>query len=164
MSPFTRRSALRVTTSILTATAAGCASDTTETDGDDSPTETKLTHEKIIDLVSPSVTNIDDKPVRPLDYEALPRDEQRIIESAHGPGDYSVTYKQGEGPPETGKAAGLQSLINRIVDRLTKQQQQYRSNNSSDSVPEYVHAVYVRYDGKVYCIELFDADTKYYHC
>ncbi|ERH12443.1 MAG: hypothetical protein J07HB67_01462 [halophilic archaeon J07HB67] len=97
--------------------------------------------------------------IEPLSLESLPADERRIIVAA-ADGGFSVSYGRFEYPTDGGRTAGLSSLMDRVVDRLNDQIRTYES----ETPPSHVSAVYVRYEGQLYCLDVVDGDQKYYHC
>jgi hypothetical protein len=177
VSSITRRTLLSALSGIPVLALAGCAAPGGDESGDPSPTDraesrtrtdrtsspsptdTSLTYATTVDLHLASVP--DEEAIQPLAYEDLPADEQDIIRAA-ADGGYAVRHGRNEGIPDTEKAEGLESLIDRILDRLETQQRAYREDH--DDVPDYVHAVYVRYDGWLYCIALHRGDTRPYDC
>lgn len=139
---------------------AGCVSSRTETDTR-TPTSAP-TMETTIELVMPSVTGIEEKPVRPLRFEDLPAGEREILRTAREEGEYSVEYGKHEGLPDDEEP--VRSLVDRILARFDSQEETYLQNHDDESVPDYVDAVYLDYDDRIYCIDLVDGDQEYYHC
>lgn len=169
----TRRSVLTSILPGLVLVGTGCLGENSQTDettspsesgSTKSPSESGLTIETTIKLVLSSESVIDEEPIQPLVFEELPQNEREILQTAHDQQKYSVSYEKHEGIPDNEKTDGLQRLIDRILDRLSSQKETYREEHDTDSVPEHVDAVYLRYSGEIYCIDLVDGDKKHYHC
>lgn len=160
----TRRSIIASVTPGLVLTGSGCFGNRSTTAETSSPSESGPTIETTIDLVLPSASDVDEEPIQPLVFENLPRNERKILRTAHEERTYSVSYGGYEGLPDAEETDGLQSLIDRIRRRLASQTEAYREEHDADSVPEHVDAVYLEYGDEVYCIDLIDGDQKHYHC
>jgi|GEM_PF-2518752 len=145
------------------ALTAGCAS---RGDGSGSTPRETPTLETRIELHSVVLSAAEREQIEPLSFESLPADERRIIAAA-ADGGFSVSYGRSEYPTDGGRTAGLSSLISRVVDRLNDQTRTYESENPTATAanpPSHVSAVYVRYEGQLYCLDVVDGDQKYYHC
>lgn len=131
--------------------------------GTPTPRET-VTSETRIELVPVGLSDEEREQVTPLSFESLPADERRLLREA-ADGGFSVSYGQSAYPTDGGRTAGLSSLIRRVVDRLARQTDSYESTHGADAaVPSHVSAVYVRYEGDLYCLDVVDGDQRYYHC
>lgn len=129
----------------------------------DTPTQT-ITWETQIDPIRVSLSETEREQVEPLSFESLPAAERRIVAAAVDDG-FSVSYGRRQPVPDSGRAAGLPSLIDRISDRLHRQIEAYESTRRTDTeVPSHVDAVYVRYEGELYCLDIILGDAKPYSC
>lgn len=127
------------------------------------PRET-ITNVTRIRLHSVTLTETQRKQITPLSFESLPADERRIVTAA-ADGGFSVSYGRSEYPTDGGRTAGLSSLMSRVVDRLNRQTEAYKTNHTAvANAPPHVDAVYVRYEGELSCLDIVDGDQKYYHC
>ncbi|MEZ3142481.1 hypothetical protein [Halobaculum sp. MBLA0143] len=99
-----------------------------------------------------------------MSFESLPAEERRIVREA-ADGEFSVSYGRYQTPTDGGRAAGLSSLTDRIFARLDRQIAAYESTHGTDTeVPSHVRAVYVRYEGQLYCLDVVVGDAKRYSC
>lgn len=135
----------------------------TERTPTDTPTRT-ITWETQIDPIRVSLSETEREQVEPLSFESLPAEERRIVAAAVDDG-FSVSYGRRQPVPDSGRAAGLPSLIDRISDRLHRQIEAYESTRGTDTeVPSHVDAVYVRYERELYCLDIILGDAKPYSC
>jgi hypothetical protein len=174
-----RRSLLAAAAALTTGCLAGRDSETAPTEATrrqaatrrsqagrtltDTPTQT-ITWETQIDPIRVSLSETEREQVEPLSFESLPAEERRIVAAAVDDG-FSVSYGRRRPVPDSGRAAGLPSLIDRISDRLQRQIEAYESTRGTDTkVPPHVDAVYVRYEGALYCLDIILGDAKPYSC
>lgn len=156
--------------STRTASGTPTASETQTPTGTPTATATPTPRDTItyvirIDLVPVTLSDEEREHVDPLSLESLPAEERRVVrEAADVDGAFSVSYGRGQTRPEV---TGLSSLIDRVLARLNYQERTYERENPTATAanpPSYVSAVYVRYEGHLYCLDVVDGDQKYYHC
>ncbi|UIP00620.1 hypothetical protein Hbl1158_04465 [Halobaculum sp. CBA1158] len=131
----------------------------------ESPTQTTFpTSETSIRLNQVQLSDEERSNIDPVRYDLLSSNKKEILDYAITGYEYKVEYPAQQGIPETDRTAGLQELINQIIDRLSQQTTAYEEENPDTPVPDYVSAVYLRYQNTVYCIDLLDGDQRYYLC
>lgn len=133
----------------------------------DTPTpQETIVLETRIELLPVDLSEAERGQVEPLSVESLPAEERRIVAEA-ADGGFSVSYGRYEYPTDGGRTAGLSSLVDRVLGRLDHQLRVYEIENPTATAanpPSHVSAVYVRYEGRLYCLDVVDGDQKYYHC
>lgn len=136
---------------------AGCVLDD---GGRETSAARTVRRETTIELVAVALSERERTHVSPLVADDLPTDERRILAAA-ADGGFTVRDGRNEYPTDGGRTAGLQSLIDRALDRLEHQRTAW---DETASPSPSVDAVYVRYDGDLYCLSLVDGDQRYYTC